>query len=608
MVSCGMSMGLQFGLMTIIDFRGFRLLATSKLPISPKTLKYGSADGGNTVRADLPELNQLMKNCAQVLNLKGHFAGISADPSQRRFLHTPCDIEGHLGRDGKFYVIDLARLFPPETPESFARPLVSGETNETTVPAEGAISRSFLYRLLRPELVRRNKVPLSSDAFTLFGKDGHEEHDREAREATQWLRDSIIPEFSAKLLASTLPGSPRRQMAAEATVEWLLDNIHRNGINFRYLAAIRKECVGKDSFWARLILTEIIARTLKSRLRASMRDVSSSSDLSCSKLVASFCNEFLVEPYCRNNPAYSLSSSASSDLIWTEVTRRFGPCPLDPECDADAESVMDLVFPGLLFRRVLTLVGIELSGRNALLDSIPSSPMGSGIVVGTGPTLRLKETDVLSVVGRHKQVYLIPRIEADSAAELARRSHDLAEISRLLTVARDNYVRVLQFKPDDFVVLSNLGTVLVALAKLEPDPTVSSQLFSQAYARFRASLSVKPDDEKSITMWADGCIDQALWMKGRQTNAGSDGSSLQEHVEKLLRCAESLSMKAESICYGSGSYNIARVMALRNKDALCHQWLLRSSPPPSRDQLLFDPSLFSVRSSSWFQSLLSSSH
>jgi hypothetical protein len=37
-------------------------------------------------------MNQLMEKIAKVLNLKGHYTGLS-DPKE--WLHGPCDIEGH---------------------------------------------------------------------------------------------------------------------------------------------------------------------------------------------------------------------------------------------------------------------------------------------------------------------------------------------------------------------------------------------------------------------------------------------------------------------------------------------------------------------------------
>jgi hypothetical protein len=49
LVSCGMILGLSFPLLALIDWRGYRLIATSALPISEDTIVYGSCDGGNSV-------------------------------------------------------------------------------------------------------------------------------------------------------------------------------------------------------------------------------------------------------------------------------------------------------------------------------------------------------------------------------------------------------------------------------------------------------------------------------------------------------------------------------------------------------------------------------
>jgi hypothetical protein len=61
----------------------------------------------------------------------------------------PGDIEVHLGKDGRMYIVDTARLFCAETPN-------------------GRKGAAF-YRLLRPEFVRTYKIPLSSDCFTGWG-------------------------------------------------------------------------------------------------------------------------------------------------------------------------------------------------------------------------------------------------------------------------------------------------------------------------------------------------------------------------------------------------------------------------------------------------------
>jgi hypothetical protein len=105
--------GLYVPMMVLVDYRGLRLIATPCLPISSKTLKYGSSDAGQTVLKSDPILNEKMKLAANKLNLKGHKAGIK----QVRKIYGPTDIEGHKGNDGNYYVIDTARVAPPFPPE-----------------------------------------------------------------------------------------------------------------------------------------------------------------------------------------------------------------------------------------------------------------------------------------------------------------------------------------------------------------------------------------------------------------------------------------------------------------------------------------------------------
>ena len=75
-------------MMCIIDYKGYRVIATSKLPINDKTLIYGSSDGGKTVVASNPEFNQIMKGVGEQLNLRSHRVG-------NCLIYGPGDI-GHL--------------------------------------------------------------------------------------------------------------------------------------------------------------------------------------------------------------------------------------------------------------------------------------------------------------------------------------------------------------------------------------------------------------------------------------------------------------------------------------------------------------------------------
>ena len=44
--------------MALVDYRGYRVIATCLLPVSSSTLIYGSADGGTTAYAKNKEFNR----------------------------------------------------------------------------------------------------------------------------------------------------------------------------------------------------------------------------------------------------------------------------------------------------------------------------------------------------------------------------------------------------------------------------------------------------------------------------------------------------------------------------------------------------------------------
>lgn len=59
----------QVPLMCIVDYRGFRLIAVSLLPISEDTLLYGTCNGGETVK-NSPEVEPMVKRMAEHIGLK----------------------------------------------------------------------------------------------------------------------------------------------------------------------------------------------------------------------------------------------------------------------------------------------------------------------------------------------------------------------------------------------------------------------------------------------------------------------------------------------------------------------------------------------------------
>ena len=138
--------GIHLPLMALVDFRGYRVICMSLLPITQSTLVHGSADAGKTVQHS-ESVRRKLRKVAQALNLREHC--VCNDPSKK--FDTPVDLEAHEGTDGRLYLVDFGRLFPPQDPH---------------VLFEGR--NRHLYQLLRPEFVARYPRPLCSDAFSSF--------------------------------------------------------------------------------------------------------------------------------------------------------------------------------------------------------------------------------------------------------------------------------------------------------------------------------------------------------------------------------------------------------------------------------------------------------
>ena len=138
-------------LMTLIDYRGYRIIATTLLPISSNTLKYGSEDAGGIVKKGLDAgVDSVAERLSEKLNLAPHVAGRNNQNTE--ILSLPCDIELHRGLDNNIYIIDLARLMPCEPPQS-----------------SHSSKGRHLVNLFRPELIASYRtLSFSSDSFSMF--------------------------------------------------------------------------------------------------------------------------------------------------------------------------------------------------------------------------------------------------------------------------------------------------------------------------------------------------------------------------------------------------------------------------------------------------------
>ena len=110
---------IHVALQVVVTYNGFRVQAQALLPLQEGSLKMGTSDGGFHVRAEDGELLRKAAQVGHVLNLAPHLVPVY-DPQSRKsssgvVLYTGGDVEGHVGSDGKHYMLDLARTFPPES-------------------------------------------------------------------------------------------------------------------------------------------------------------------------------------------------------------------------------------------------------------------------------------------------------------------------------------------------------------------------------------------------------------------------------------------------------------------------------------------------------------
>eukprot|EP01133_Synstelium_polycarpum_P018667 gene18667-22333_t len=266
---------LKLPLMAVINFHGSKLIATSRLPINNGTLVYGSDNCGVTIIASDEVVNKEMRRMAKQLNLKSHImANVEID--------APFDVEVHRGTDGRYYMLDFARTFPPFYP--------GGRMEHP---------RQIMYRMMRPELVKANEIPLNPDSMVALSSSGATLDSIELSKACKGLLDSIpkvASDFEDALKSSDssdldigksyireINNSLMARKGVEKNdtlqrifeIRNLINYIHVRGLNTRHLGIFREHI--KSPTIRTNIMTELVARTLRGSVRNTMRKRSASS-------------------------------------------------------------------------------------------------------------------------------------------------------------------------------------------------------------------------------------------------------------------------------------------------------------------------------------------
>jgi Tfp pilus assembly protein PilF len=126
------------------------------------------------------------------------------------------------------------------------------------------------------------------------------------------------------------------------------------------------------------------------------------------------------------------------------------------------------------------------------------------------------------------------------------------------------------------------------------DPAEAERLFLAAEGKYEAALKIKPDQHEALNNWGATLAERA--------KRASDPAE----AERLFEAAERLFEAALNLAPGR-TYNLACVMALRNRADECRRYLEiaeTANTLPSADHLMTDDDLAAVRDEPWFTALV----
>lgn len=311
----------------VIDYHGYRVTAQSIIPgilerEQEQSVIYGSVDFGQTVMSH-PKYLELLAKAAPILRIAPH--KVINEKDEEIEICTSVECKGIIGNDGRHYILDLLRTFPPDVNYLELKDVDIGqELRELGYP------KKFKHKLccLRQELVDAFCESKDNHVDIRFNPDVFSEGVRHQKSDVDLLkreRDLVI-EAARFLVVSQIQNYVNDSMDHSSPPldgNMLVESMHSRGINVRYLGRTT-ELLSKvkqlDYLYA-IASTELISRAVKHVYCTYIQDVD---NMNMAAAISHFLNCYLSS--CNNlTPANNhnsriLNEDASAGTNGTSAT------------------------------------------------------------------------------------------------------------------------------------------------------------------------------------------------------------------------------------------------------------------------------------------------
>jgi tetratricopeptide (TPR) repeat protein len=170
---------------------------------------------------------------------------------------------------------------------------------------------------------------------------------------------------------------------------------------------------------------------------------------------------------------------------------------------------------------------------------------------------------------------------------------DFPDTARLLKMAEEKFQASLEIKPAAAETYNSLGWILTQNA-IQGEDKGRDALFSRAGENFQSAIELQPELSQAHINWGLALMEQAKTKRGI-------------HVHPFLANAKKKLQQGETLAPGSGSYQLARLLALLANESGCKEWLEKSKTLgalPHQDIWMHEPDFDNVRESKWFKTLI----